>query len=121
MASGKVVEGFPLGQFLVQIDDRRRSRVTLIEFLLIGPMGAFHLAVELWRARLDVDVANALVFDVPVKLGLEFVPAVGSDALHTKRDFFKHILNEGNGVFLIMAGMTFRARMRVASSIAVYG
>ena len=47
-------------------------------------MGAFDLAVELWRARIDVDVANALVFDLPVKLGLELVPAVGSDALHTK-------------------------------------
>ena len=83
-------------------------------------MGAFDLAVELWRARLDVDVTNALVFDVPVKLGLELVPAVGSDALHTKREFLKHILNEDNGVFLIVARIYLRARIRVASSIEVY-
>ena len=66
-------------------------------------MGEFGLAVELWRARLDVDVANAFVFDVPVKLGLEFVPAVGSDALHTRRERLQYIIEKGDRVGLVMA------------------
>ena len=79
MGSSELVEAFPFCQFLVQINIIDIVE-QLIELRLIGPMGALQLAVELWRARLDVDVANAFIFDVPVKLGLELVPAVGPDA-----------------------------------------
>jgi hypothetical protein len=72
MGSGGVVEAFP---YIVDVVEQ------LIEFLLVSPTGAFDLAVEWWRARLDVDVTNALVFDVPLKLGIELEPAIGSDAL----------------------------------------
>ena len=88
MGSSEVVEAFPLGQFLVPIDIIDIVE-QLIKLLLIGPMGAFLLAAELWRARLDVDVADAFVFDMPVKLGLELLPVIGPDALHTKREHFQ--------------------------------
>ena len=102
MGSSEVVEAFPLGQFLVPIDIIDIVE-QLIKLLLIGPMGAFLLAAELWRARLDVDVADAFVFDMPVKLGLELLPVIGPDALHTKREHFQHMIAKGDRVGRVMA------------------
>ena len=66
-------------------------------------MGAFGLAVELWRARLNVDVPNALAFNMPVKLGLEPMDTVGPDALHAKREGFQHMIDTSDRVGLVVA------------------
>ena len=64
-----VVEVLPFGQLLIEIDVTR-VRQQLIEFLLAGPMRPLYLSVELWRPGLDVDVPDAVVGQVPMKLGL---------------------------------------------------
>ncbi len=48
----------------------------LVELLLIGAMRSLDLAVELRRARFDVDVTDPLVGHIPVEQGLELVAAV---------------------------------------------
>ena len=55
-----VVEGLPFGESLRQIDVVGVAQ-ELVEFLLIRSVRAFDLPVELWRARLDVDVSDALI------------------------------------------------------------
>ena len=67
--SGEVVELLPLGQFGVQVDITRVAE-KLIELLLIRSVGSFDLAVKLRRAGLDVGVADAFVFDMPMKFRL---------------------------------------------------
>ena len=44
-------------------------------------VGAFDLAVETWCSGSDVGVADALVEEVPVELGLELGAVVGLDLL----------------------------------------
>ena len=73
-----VVETFPCGQLLLQINivaivDQ------LVESILVGSVGPLDFAVELRRSRLDVDMFHAEVSDVPVKERLELVAAVSSN------------------------------------------
>lgn len=60
-----VVEGLPLGQPLREIDVVGVAE-ELVELLLIRPVRPLDLAVELRRPRLDVDVPDALIAQVPV-------------------------------------------------------
>lgn len=50
-------------------------------------------------------MTNALVLDVPVKLGLELVSVVGSDLANAERELLDDVVNEvdcaGLGVFLV--------------------
>ena len=73
VGSGEVVEQLLLGQFGVQIVIARVAE-KLVELLLVGSVGSFDLAVELRRTGFDVGVADAFVFDMPVKLRLELGP-----------------------------------------------
>ena len=57
---------------------------------------------------------------MPVELGLELVAAVGADALDAEGELRDDVFDEVDGIGLVVAAVTFRARMRVASSIAVY-
>ena len=72
-----VVEGLPLGQPLPEVHVVRVAQ-ELVELLLIRAVGTFDLPIELRRPRLDVDVADALIGQVPVEEGLELMPAVGA-------------------------------------------
>ena len=60
------IEGFPFGESLRQIHVVGVAR-ELVEFLLIRSVRAFDLPVELWRPRLDVDVSNALIGQMPME------------------------------------------------------
>jgi hypothetical protein len=51
------------------------------EFLGVDAVLAFHFAVEPRCGRSDVDVADALVQDVPVEGGLELSAVVGLDTV----------------------------------------
>ena len=91
-----VVEVLPFDQLLVEIDVTR-IRQQLIELLLVGPMRPLHLAVELWRPGLDVDVPDAVVGQVPMKLGLELMARVGPYRMQSKRTLLDHVVEEGYG------------------------
>ena len=97
-----VVELLPFGQLLVEIDIAG-VRQQLVELLLVGPMRPLHLAVELRRPGLDVDVADALIGEVPMKLGLELMAAVGPHRMNPKRELCDHVVEKTYGVRLGVA------------------
>jgi hypothetical protein len=45
---------------------------------------------------------NALVFHVPMELGLEFMAAISADRLDAKGEFLDELISESNGIFLIV-------------------
>ena len=49
----------------------------LVELLVVDPMGSLDLAIQVWGPRPDVDVADVTLFEMPVKVGLEFGAIVG--------------------------------------------
>ena len=65
--AGEVVEALPLLELGLEVDVAFGAE-KLGELLLIRPVRAFDLAIELGRAGLDVGVPDALVLDVPVNL-----------------------------------------------------
>ena len=99
-----VVEAFPLGQLLLEIHVAAIAE-QLVEFIFVGPMGAFDFAIELRRARLDVDVFHAQVGDVPVEERLELVTSIGSDGADPKREFLHDGVDEVDGVGLGVASI----------------
>src|SRR5580698_2904341 len=68
-------------------------------------MGSFDLAIELWRAALDVGVTDALIFDVPMEFGLELMAIIGPDFPDTERELGDDVIDEvdriGLSVFVI--------------------
>ena len=70
-------------------------------------MGSFHLAIQLRRARLDVDMTNALVLDMPVEFCLEFMPSVCSDFPNSEGKFFDDVIDKITGVFLVVTRIDF--------------
>ena len=76
--SGEVVELLPLGQFGVQVDIARVAE-KLVELQLVGSVGSFDFAVKLRRAGLDVGVADAFVFDMPMEFRLELMAVARSE------------------------------------------
>ena len=96
------VEVLPFDQLFVEIDVTR-VRQQLIERLLVGPMRPLHLAVELGRPGLDVDVPDAVVGQVPMKRGLALMATVSPHRMHPKRKLLDHVVEEVHGVLLGMA------------------
>ena len=97
-----VVEVLPFDQLLIEIDVTR-VRQQLIERLLVGPMRPLHLAVERWRSGRDVDVPDAVVGPVPMKLGLELMATVSPYRMQPKRKLRDHVVEAVHGVLLGMA------------------
>lgn len=68
-------------------------------------MGAFDLAVQLRSSAFDVGMADALIFDVPVELGLVLMTIVGPDFLDAERELFDDVIDEidriGLSVFVV--------------------
>ena len=56
-------------------------------------------------AGLDVGVTDALVLDMPVKLGLELVAVVGPDLPDAEWEGSDHVVNEVDGVGLGVASV----------------
>lgn len=65
-------------------------------------MGSLDLAVELGSSALDIGMADALIFDVPVELGLELMAIIGSDFLDAERELFDDVIDEVDRVGLSM-------------------
>jgi hypothetical protein len=70
-----VVGLLPGGELGAQVDVVR-VREQRVELELVGEVRALDLAVEVGSARPDVDVVDALVFDMRMDLGLELMPIV---------------------------------------------
>ena len=74
-----VVAGLPLPQLVVEdlgVVDHHPVQ-ELVELLGVDAVGAFDLAMQPRGARLDVDMADALIQDVVVEQGLELGAVVG--------------------------------------------
>ena len=112
---GEVVEALPFPQPGREVDVTLVAE-TLIEPLLLGPVGTFDLAVQLGRARLDVGMVDTEILDMPVELRLELMaiihcPAVdfaeiderGSDLADAEREGRDHVVDEVDGVCLGVA------------------
>ena len=74
MRSVVIVIVLPLAQFLVEQMNVVADAVLieeLVELLVIDAVRALDLAIEVWRARADVDVPDVEVLDVPMEVRLE--------------------------------------------------
>ena len=83
-------------------------------------MGPLHLSVQSRGSGLDIGVPHSKIFDMPMEMSLKFVPVVGTDRMNPERELFHDVIDEADGATLIVAGINFSARIRVASSMAVY-
>ena len=66
-------------------------------------MRSLDLTVQLGRPRLDIDVPDALVLDVPVELSLPLVTAIGADGVDAKWELLDDVVDEVDGAFLVVA------------------
>ena len=89
----EVVEVLPLGKLGFEIDVVF-VRQELVKLLLVRAMGTLDLAVELWGSALDVGMADALILDMPVELGLELMAVVGPDLLDAERELFDDVIDK---------------------------
>ena len=88
MRSLVIVIVLPLSQLLIEQVDIVRDAVTveqLVELLVVDAVRPLDFAIQVRRARTDVDVADVPRLEVPVELGLELGAVVGLDDVHTKR------------------------------------
>jgi len=114
-----VIEVLPGCQLCIEIHIIRVGQ-QLIKLGLSGSVGSFDFTVELRGSRFDVDTLDALVFHMPVEAGLKFVHSVGSDRVGPERKLLDHVIHELDGTRLVMLREDHKARIRVASSMAVY-
>ena len=70
------VEALPRRDLLLEINIVAIAQ-KLVELVFVGPVRALDLAVELWRAGLDVPMPHAKISNMPVEQRLELVAAVG--------------------------------------------
>ena len=71
-------------------------------------MRSFDFSVELWRSRFNIYVPHTLILDMPMKLGLKLMASICSDRMDTEREFFNHIINELNSIYLIVTRIDFQ-------------
>jgi len=102
MGSIVVVESFPLGQFLVQINIVGVSQ-QLAELLAVGAVRSLDFAIELGRTRLDVDMTDPFIFNLPMKQSLKLVASIGSYGMDSEGELLDNVVNEVDGVFLCKA------------------
>lgn len=57
-------------------------------------MGSLDLAVQLRGSAFDVSMADALIFDVPVELGLELMAVVGPDLFDAERELVDDVIDK---------------------------
>lgn len=57
-------------------------------------MGPLDLAIQLRCSALDIGVADALVLDMPVELGLELMAVIGPNFLDAEREPFNDVIDK---------------------------
>jgi len=107
MRSIEIVEPLPLHEFLFEVHVIL-VRYELVEFLLVRPVRSLNLSIELRASRLDVYMPNSHVLDVPVKLGLPLVAAVGPERLDAEGELLDNVVDKVDGVFLGVAFVYFQ-------------
>jgi len=70
-------------------------------------MRSFHLSIQLRRARLDVDMTDALVLDMPMEFRLEFMAPVCPDFAYSERKLFDDVIDKITGIFLVVTRLDF--------------
>ena len=83
-------------------------------------MGSLDLTVELGSSALDIGMADALIFDVPMELGLELMAIVSPDLFDAERELFNDVIDKVDRVGLSMFVVDFErpdARRVIDSSI----
>lgn len=65
-------------------------------------MRPFDFAIELRCSRFDVDMLNAVIFNMPVETGLKLMSPVGSDHIDAEWELADNIVDELDGTRLIM-------------------
>ncbi len=105
--AGRVAELLPLGQPCAKVDIVGVGE-QLIELLLIRSVRPFDLAVELRRRWSDIGMANSLVFNMPMELGLELMAVVRSHLADAEREFVNDGVDEVDRVRLIVAVVDFQ-------------
>ncbi len=107
MGTVEVVEVLPFLKLVVEelgvVDDDAVEHA--VELFGVDAVGAFDLPVEPWCGRLDVDVADAAVEEVPVEGALELGAVVGLDALDPKRKLLGDVVEELDRGLLVVAGL----------------
>ena len=99
MRPREIVEALPFSELSVKVYVTGVCQ-QLVELLLIGPVRAFDLAVELRRPWLDVGMTDALVLDMPMELGLELMAVVGPHFADPEREPGNDVVDEGNRIGL---------------------
>jgi hypothetical protein len=74
------------------------ERRTAIEFLAIGAVAAFDLAIDLGAAREDMSMLDPEVTEIPGEIGAELVAVVGLYALDGPGEPLAHLIHEGDRV-----------------------
>jgi hypothetical protein len=94
-----VVDVFALANLLVEERDvvDHDTAQQGAELPTIGAVTPFHLAVKTRSSGIDVDVADALVEDVPMKILLELSTTVGLDPIDATGQVFTDVVDELNG------------------------
>ena len=102
-----VVVVLPLLQFLGEqagvVDELALEKA--VELFGVDAVGSFDLAVEPWCAGFDADVVDAFIEQVPVERGAEFGAVVCLDPLDGEGEFGHYVVDEGDGGFLVAAGV----------------
>jgi len=99
VGSVDVVELLPHGELLGQVDVVGVLE-ELVELELVGEVRALDLPVQVGARRLDVDVSDALVLDVPVELRLELVSVISPDGVDAEREAIDDVVDEVDRVRL---------------------
>ena len=63
-------------------------------------MGSLDLTVELGSSALDIGMTDALIFDVPMELGLELMAIVSPDLFDAERELFNDVIDKVDRVGL---------------------
>ena len=66
-------------------------------------MGSLNLAVKLKGARFDITMSDPFVFNMPVKLCLEFMASIGAHGVYAEGEFLDYIIDKRYSIVLIMA------------------
>lgn len=66
-------------------------------------MASLDLADHLRCSSIDVSVTDALIFDIPVELGVELMSVIGSDLSDADRELIGNLIGEVDRVCLFRA------------------
>ena len=88
-----VIEVFLSCQLGIEINIIRVGR-QLVKLGLVGLVRPFDFPIQSRGARLDVNMLDALVVDMPVKPSLILMPPVVSDRVDPERKLLNHAIHE---------------------------